>query len=52
VKGESYCAISQVPTLRKKREGWGTPCMVLAAEGWATGQNLKRYSAAGDFVGK
>jgi hypothetical protein len=36
MKGKANCAISPPPTLRKKREGWGTPCVVVPAEGWAS----------------
>ena len=38
MKGKANCAISPPPTLRKKREGWGTPCVVVPAEGWASPQ--------------
>jgi hypothetical protein len=36
MKGKANCAISPPPTLRKKREGWGTPCVVVPEEGWAS----------------
>ena len=39
MKGKANCAISPPPTLRKKREGWGTPCVVVPAEGWASPQS-------------